>query len=279
MSQNIDYQRLVAVSEATNFQRNFGPVISQIFNTAPTEVISGVKHCCTRKRNKTNYLLSPSELNVIQTDYEEQLNVAKLYNENETSMLKVAAISTLTKEQDNLIVSNPSAVFNMVQHILEAETTQEVKQETRKTFQEIKKQHTGAFVSNVTAAVKESAIAIGFKEISLQEPKAGMIRIVASNGTGQDLLAEIKADKQVDIHTELVGYTDGSCAKVIRSFDAEMVKRGIITEQKEIQPTLGIPILPYAKKLLKQRTFKSREFADVTLSPQEVTTNQTTIKR
>lgn len=279
MSQNINYQRLITVREANKFQRNFAPVIAQIMSTAPTEVADGVKCCGTKKHTRTKAVLAPSELKVIQTDYDRHLDFENKREENEVRQLKVAAIATLAESQDNIIISSPETVVKMVQHIMEAETSQEVKQKTRSAFKEIKKQHTKVFVSNVATAVKESAMAIGFKDISLQEPKVGMIRIIATNEVGQNLLAEIETNKQVDIHTELVGYTDGRCAKVIRSFDEEMLKRGICTEQKKIHPTHGIPVLPYAKKLLKQRFFNSRHFVDEDITTQESNTNQIFNKR
>ena len=70
-----------------------------------------------------------------------------------------------------------------------------------------------------------------------------------------------------------------SCSKVIRSFDAEMLKRGIRTEQKEIRPTHGAPVLSYAKRLLKQRSFKFRHYTDEDITMQEGNTNQIINKR
>lgn len=279
MSQNINYQRLITVREANKFQRNFAPVIAQIMSTAPTEVADGVKCCGSKIHTRTKAVLAPSELKVIQTDYDRHLDFENKQEGNEVRQLKVAAIATLANSQDNIIISAPETVVKMVQDIMDAETPQEVKRKTRSAFKEIKKQHTEVFVSNVALAVKDSATAIGFKEISLQEPKVGMIRIVATNDAGQNLLAEIETNKQVDIHTELVGYSDGSCAKVIRSFDEELIKRGICTTNKEIQPTYGVPVLPYAKILLKQRAFKSRHFIDEGISSQEGNTNQIINKR
>ena len=70
MSQELYYTRVATVRETQQFQRNFGPVIAQVLNSAPIEVVSGVKKCCKRKRTKTKSVLAPTELTVIQTDFE-----------------------------------------------------------------------------------------------------------------------------------------------------------------------------------------------------------------
>ena len=38
MSQELNYKRVATVREAQQFQRNFGPIIAQVLNSAPVEV-------------------------------------------------------------------------------------------------------------------------------------------------------------------------------------------------------------------------------------------------
>lgn len=262
MSQEMNYQRVATVQEANNFQREMADVIAQIMSSAPAEIKDGVKKCCKKKRAKAPTLMAPSEMKVIQADYDRHLVMTQQQTIGKVEQLKVAAIATIVKSQDNLLVSNPELIAGKVKRIVDSETVQEVAKEIKATFKEIKSQHSMSFVSNISNAVKESAVAIGFKKVSVQEPCIGMIRIVATNQTGQNLIAEIDTERQVDIRTELVGYTDGGCSKVIRAFDEEMVARGITTKSKEIKPTYGIPHLPYAKLLLKPRASKHRTFKD-----------------
>jgi len=278
MSQEMSYQR-VATVQANNFQRQMAPVIAQVMSSAPAEVKAGVKKCCIKKRVKSESLLAPSEMKVIQADYDRHLEMAQLQTEGKVAQLKVAAVATLVKSQDNLLVSEPEVVAGKVRRIVEAETVQEVTQEIKETFQEIKSQHTKTFVSNISRTVKESAIAIGFKKVTFHEPCIGMVRIIATNQTGQNLIAEIETERQVDIRTELVGYTDGSCEKVMRAFDEEMSVRGITTKRKEQKPTYGIPHLPYAQRLLKPRVLNQRAFEDESLIREECKANTITINQ
>lgn len=279
MSQEMSYQRVMTIREANNFQRQMSTVIAQVMNSAPAEVKADVKKCCKKKRTKAKSLMAPSEMKIIQTDYNRHLAMAERQTTGKVEQLKVAAITTLEKSQDNLLVSEPSVVADKIHHIIEAQTVQDVTREIKATFKEIKSQHSKTFVSNISTAVQESAVAIGFRNVSIQEPHMGMIRVVATNQTGQNLIAEIEIERQVDIRTELIGYTDGSCEKVIRAFDDEMISRGITTRKKEQKSTHGIPHLPYAKRILKPRVFQQRTFADETQISRAGNETTITIKR
>lgn len=279
MSQELNIQRVMTVSEAQNFQLEFGPIIADALCAAPAEVTSAVKKCCRKKRVKAKLLLAPSELKVIQTDYEHHFATAKHQACDKVTQLKVAALSSLVTSQENLQVSEPETVAKMLSHIVKAETVQKVKQDIKAAFREIKAQHTRSFLTNITCAIKDSAVSVGFQKVSVQEPYPGLVRVVATNQTGQDLIAEVETDKQVDIRTELVGYTDGSCESVMRAYDNELSRHGITTKYKEQKPTYGIPQLPYAKKLRKSATIQRRSFEDETISPGIEIKSSLTIKQ
>lgn len=279
MSQELYYIRVATVRETQQFQRNFGPVIAQVLNSAPVEVVTGVKKCCKRKRAKTKSVLAPTELTVIQADFDKHIAVAQEQKQVAETQLKVAAIATLVKSQENLLVSSPSVVAESIQRIIDAPTVQEIKKEITTAFKEIKSQHTQSFVSNVSVAIKESAIAVGFREVKVVQENLNLTCIVATNSTGQNLIAEIDTSAQVDIRTELIGYTDGSCERVIRAFDNELSVRGITMKVKKQKATNGIPQMPFAQKLVKPRKIVQRIFADESAISENEAQNVITIKR
>lgn len=279
MSQELYYTRVATVRETQQFQRNFGPVIAQVLNSAPVEVVAGVKKCCKRKHAKTRYVLAPTELTVIQADFDKHVAIAQEQKQVAETQLKVAAIATLVKSQENLLVSSPSVVTESIQRIIDAPTVQVTNKEIKAAFKEIKLQHTQSFVSNVSLAVKESAIAVGFKKVNIVQENLNLTRIVATNSSGQNLIAEIDTNSQVDIRTELIGYTDGSCERVIRAFDDELSMRGITTKAKKQKATYGIPQMPYAKKLAKPRKIVQRTFDDESAINENDAQNVITIKR
>ena len=273
MSQELNYKRVATVRETQQFQRNFGPVIAQVLNSAPVEVVAGVKKCCMRKRVKTKSVLAPTELNVIQTDFEKHIAVAQEQKQVAETQLKVAAIATF------LMVSSPSVVAESIQRIIDAPTVQETNKEIKATFKEIKSEHTQLFAANVSVAVKESAIAVGFREVKIVQENLNLTRIIATNSSGQNLIAEVDTSSQVDIRTELIGYTDGSCERVIRAFDDELSVRGITTKAKKQKATNGVPQMPYAQKLVKPRKIVQRTFDDEAAISENEAQNVITIKR
>ena len=279
MSQELYYRRVATVQEARNYQRQFAPMISQILNAAPHGVSAGVAKCCKRKRAKKTMVFAPSEMHVTQTDFDKHLIAARQQVTNEVEQLKVAAIATLVKSQDNLLVSAPEVVTTKIQRIMDAPSAKTAMQEIKSAFQEIKAQHTISFVSHLSQAVKESAAAVGFSEIRVQNPHDTLVRIIATNPTGQNLIAEIQTGTPTDIRTELIGFTDGSCKHVMRTFDEEMSKRGVSTKQKKQKPTLGIPQMPYAQKLLKpRREVIERSFEDERVNTSAESSDIITIK-
>ena len=262
MSQEITYTNAVTVNAPLNFQREFGPIIAQVLNAAPIEISLGVKKCCGSCHPTTSRLLSPSEMKIINTDYKNHLDMMQQQKCGEVERLKVAALATLAKSNENLLVCDPKEVAVKIQRIVDAETVREVNQEIKSAFKEIKVQHTKTFVSNLARVVTESAVSVGFKKIAIQHSCQGLVRVVGTNHTGQNLVAEIETAKNIDIHTELIGFSDGSCQGVMRAFDDAMLARGLSVEHKEQMPTFGIPQMSYAKMLVKPKKKTLRVFSD-----------------
>ena len=270
MSQIIHHVGVATVNESLNFQREFAPILSSIMNSAPIEITAAVKECSDMHYAASEVLLSPNKLKVIQTDFDKHLQQARNQVAEHSEQLKIAAIATLVDHQENLLVSKPQLIAESIQNIVAAENETEVYQEVKLAFHEIKLQHTEAFIANITHAVEESAAAVGFKEVQVQMPSDQLVRVVTTNTSGQNLITEIANEKQVDIRTELIGFTDGSCDRVMRMFDDEMVSRGISTEYKEQKPTYGVPQIPYAQKLLKPSSNMHRSFEDEVVAGEDI---------
>lgn len=250
MSQELYISQISTVRETEHFQKELAPIITQIMCTAPAEISAGVKKCAlSNKRCKAKTAVAPSELKVMQTDFDRNMLQAQALELDKVTQLKVASIATMAQSEENIMVSKPEVIASSVERIMAADTVQEVSKAIKTSFMEIKQQHSREFVNNVVLAVQESAAAVGFVKVWMQDVNSETVRVVATNTTGQNLIAEIEAGDRVNIHSELIGYTDGSCGKVMRAFDEELTIRGITMEQKEQKATLGIPHMPYAKKL------------------------------
>ena len=261
MSQELYYREVSTVSEARNFERNFGPIVAQVLNSAPVEVQSGVKECSVKKYGKVPNLVAPTKLHEIQTDFDRQLTTVGR-RQSAATQLKVAALATLVASQDNLAVSSPDAIVDHLQRIVESSNVESANREIKAAFKEIKVQHTQVFISNLATAVRMSAEAIGFRRIKVDNQSEDKVRIVSENSTGQNLIAEIAIGSTIDIHTELLGYTDGSCRKVMTAFDKELSSRGVSMETKTRNETNGVPQMPYSQVLVKKASSINRTFID-----------------
>lgn len=255
MSQHITYTRINTVQQnAAKFRQQLAPVISDILRTVPTEV----RRICTTEATvaaASSMLLAPSELHIIQSNFEK--NMASLKGIDSVSRLQASAISTIAGAQQQLAVSQPEIITAKFQGLTSATTVEGAKEAAKAVFAEIHRQHTGEFVRGLTEAITGSAVAIGFSNAKIQSAP-NMMRIVANNPVNQYLICEIEVGKTVDVQSELVGITDGSCSKLMQQFEAELSKRGVTASEKEQKPTHGVPQMPYAQRLIKAKKTPSR---------------------
>lgn len=267
----------MTVSAEVQFQRDFAPLIADILNSAPIEVKAGVNKCIKSCHPQSSKILAPSELKVIQADFENNVIEAKKQNIVKTEQLKVAALATMVSSQDKLVMSQPAEVAEKIQNIIEATTVADVEREVRGTFKEIKTQHNQVFVSKLSEAVQGSVVDVGFNEVTVKADDS-MVRVVGTNHIGQNLIAEISTTDTTELQAELVGFTDGSCAKVMRSFENALASRGVTAKDKQQKATHGIPQMNYAKKLVKARR-KQRTFSNDTITnPDTIETTAKIIK-
>jgi len=262
MSQNSDYAWVTAV-QAQTFQNLLGPVIAQALAGAPIEVAAGVRSCGAASRSAEGVALAPSALKTIQTDYKGFTEAAAAHVVAGAGQVKVAALATLVSNAGAIMVSAPERVTEALGRVIAAGTVREAKREVRECFAEIRSQHQHMFVTNVAEAVKASAAAVGFAQAEVTRAEDGQVRVVTTNPRGQNLIAEIGSGREVDIRAELLGFTDGSCAAVMKAFNDEMASRGIKAASLEVRPTHGLALTPFAKTLSKTRRKGSRRvFAD-----------------
>lgn len=273
MSQQISYTRINTVQQdAAKFRQQLTPVISDILRTVPLDV----RRKCTVETpvaTTSTMLLAPSELHIIQSNFEH--NMTSLKGVDRVTRLQASALSTIAGAQQQLAVPQPEIITTKLQRLTSATTVEGAKEAAKAVFSEIYRQHTGEFVRGLTEAITGSAAVIGFSNAKVQS-SPNLIRIIANNPANQHLICEIEVGKTVDVLSELVGITDGSCSKLMQQFEAELSKRGVSASEKEHTPTHGVPRMPYAQRLIKakkmtgsQRTYDSTE---------ETETTQTTLK-
>lgn len=271
MSQELVYSRVNTVQQAARFSQQLVPVISEILKTAPVEV----RQKCTAMPvpvSSSDMLLAPSELTHIQSEFEH--NMAALKGFENIVRLQVSALNTITSFQSQLTVSQPKVITAGLQALISATTVNGASKAVESLFAEIRHQHTGAFVSGLTSAISGAAATIGFSNVNIVEHSSNMVRIVAKNQDSQYLISEIEVGRSVDVHSELVGITDGSCVHKMRKFEEELAKRGVTVSEKKQKATHGIPQMPFSKKIQKNKNTSNRVYD----SYEETETTKTTIQ-
>lgn len=272
MSQELVYSRINTVQQdVARFRQQMAPVISDILKVVPVEV----RQKCTAvpvSVSSSDMLLAPSELMHIQNEFEH--NMAALKGADNIVRLQASALNTMTSVQAQLAVSQPEVITTKLQALTSATTVEGASKAVESVFAEIRLQHTGEFVSGLTTAISGSAAAIGFSNVRIVENSSTMVRIVAQNQNSQYLVSEIEIGQCVDVHSELVGITDGSCAHTMRKFEEELAKRGVTVSEKKQKPTQGIPQMPFSKKIQKKKSAPNRVYD----SNEETETGKITIQ-
>lgn len=272
MSQELVYSRVNTVQQdATRFHQQMAPVISEILETVSVEV----RQKCTAipaSVSASDMLLAPSELMHIQREFER--NMTALKGSDNIVRLQASALNTITSVQSQLAVSQPEVITARLQALTSATTVDGASKAVESLFAEIRHQHTGEFVSGLTTAISGAAATIGFSNVNIVEHSSNMVRIVAKNQDSQYLISEIEVGRSVDVHSELVGITDGSCAHKMRKFEEELAKRGVTVSEKKQKATQGIPQMPFSKKIQKKKSTPNRVYD----SHEETETTKTTIQ-
>ncbi len=267
MSQENSYYQVQSVQtlRTPGYADSVASIVKDLMSSAPLNVISNVQ-----KINSgpvmvpaVGILKSPASLKVLQKHFHQNLTILNRNTAtDDVASLKAAAIMTL--QQENLLIENKALVTKSIGELLNAKTIHQAKEKLSSTFDEIKTQHLRIFTNTLSSTIQKASSNIGFTMVKTNTVNPELIRVVATNAQGHNLISEIHVDqkKNVDIVSELVDITDGSCVKIMDDFNKEMETFGIVSERKERKPTGGIAQMPFAKKLQQQNNTKKRQFVN-----------------
>ena len=263
MSQENSYYTITRVKTVSmpSYADSVASIIQDLMRTAPIQLSANVKRLKTTANHETvlhsseNILQSPTSLIVLQKRFDQNLAYLNRNNSvenDEITNIKVAALSTM--QQENLKIENKDLIAHSIQKLMSTTSIGKTTEQLISTFAEIKDQHTKIFTDTLANAVQFSSSNIGFTRINSEIINSCLTRIVATNPLGYNLVTEIYTDKEkkVDIVSELVNITDGTCMKIMDEFCKELENQGITADRKNRKATGGIAQLPFAKKLQKQ---------------------------
>lgn len=151
------------------------------------------------------------------------------------------------------LVVEGQAMKKQVGALQRAGSLEEARAAGHELMESVEAAHQRIVVEALTAACASAAKKSGFGAIEVQKT-ADNVRVVARDVHGRALVSEIAVsrDRDPSLETEVVGVTDGSCGRILDSFDAALAEhvRASVPVRKL---TGGVCELASAKEFLKKR--------------------------
>jgi len=183
--------------------------------------------------NKLNSDLNNSKLKTI----ESPSNIAEIFNTIYSDNIKICKTENLEIQKEKIIsriieqpiiLSQPDKIKENIMDFYESDLSN-IKNNTNKLIVEIERQHTSVFKRELSKIVSKASMDSGFSNIEIKKIDLKPV-IVALDKEGRGLVSEIKIDnktKQIDIISETVGITDGTCTTIMKKFDDSLKKYGV----------------------------------------------------
>lgn len=179
-------------------------------------------------QHNCNKVLANSELRLQQSAIASQTQVQiSQYGLSSVESAQVQAIATLANT--GYAITDQQQVMQSVQQILTASSVQQVNTAKQQCAQVLEASNQQVLVQSLTIACQNASLTSGFPQITTQN-RQGKIRIIAKNYTGQALVSEIDTSDQVQISTETVGISDGSCTEIIANFEKALEEEGVMRQ-------------------------------------------------
>ena len=183
--------------------------------------------------NKLNCELNNSNLKTI----ESPSNIAAVFNTIYSENIKTSKTEDLKIQKENiisriveqpLIISQPDKIKENILDLYESDLSN-IQKNVKKLFVEIEKQHSTVFRRELSEIVLKASVDSGFSNVEIKKIDLKPV-IVALDKEGRGIVSEIKIDdktKQIDIISETVGITDGTCTTIMKKFDDSLKKYGV----------------------------------------------------
>ncbi len=104
-----------------------------------------------------------------------------------------------------------------------------VREQVESLMNEVEKQHTAIFTKQIASVVCRASIDAGFKNVEIEYHDA-LPQIVATDDMGRAVRSEINFDpetKVLDLVSETIGVSDGSCNRIMDKFSAALERHGL----------------------------------------------------
>ncbi len=158
-----------------------------------------------------------------------------------------------------------------VAELIAARDVAAVEEARRRLLRAVERDHLQAFVAQLSEAAAAASRDAGFESIEVRPgADATSNRIIATDPAGRSLVSEVAPDEsgEVNLATEAVGITDGTCHTALDRFDAALERRGVRSGPPRRVTTGGVCELAFAREFLRRRgTGRARRSAAPTMAP------------
>jgi hypothetical protein len=117
----------------------------------------------------------------------------------------------------------------------------------------IEQDHLRGFVHQLTHVAADASREVGFDTIEIRPSGDGTAaRIIATDPGGRTLVSEVARDHagEINLATEVLGVSDGSCHATLDRFDAAVERRGVRSGPPQRVTTGGVCELAFAREEL-----------------------------
>lgn len=209
--------------------------------------------------DQTNLVLDTQ--NIRPTALRLQKQALDLSQKSNLSITEAAQVAGLVAA-NIYITANPQTIEQNWTPLKSATSLESAKVALGNFIEQLEVNHHQVIVDNLVVACHNAALKIEFKPLeSSTNVVNGTVRLIASDDTGRSLVTEIatNSDSPVQMATEIIGSSDGTCEQTLDAFEAALKEEGVTYASPERKFTGGICELEAAKEFVRKRPTKKTE--------------------
>jgi ribosomal protein S28E/S33 len=203
-----------------------------------------------RNSSEDSTIYTASELQVRQQAICSQVTVKVA--QQKLSVLDTAKVTTMaTLAVTPYRTTESVKIQQCVDQLVIASSAQQVQLVQQQLLQALEAGNQQVLVQSLVHVVNQASVKAGFAQVKVDIFK-GNHRVIATNFIGQALITEIDATDQVNITTEVIGVTDGSCSGILDRFEQALLEEGVVRDgSPERKFTGGVVDLDAAKDFIR----------------------------
>jgi hypothetical protein len=245
-----------SLQSVISLSSNAVQVAGSMVGNAITLSAGGIKVLQAINTSATNMIASlQPALTIGQQALATQQQALKLGRERgltDRESIQVAALATA-----NLFAAErPEAIQQAMQALIGNPTPTGLKTLTH----QLAVGHQQIFANNLSLAVQQASLKVGFASIQTSTAATGTLQIIASDDRGRVLVTEIDTalDGETKVATEVHGTSDPVCNTILDEFHKALAEAGVRAGDPERKSTGGLCTLTATKKFVSSNPTKSK---------------------